>query len=352
MTDDHFLDELVADATSDDGDDGTLFLRPLFDDAVRARSGLTVDPAAVDRLFARSSVGAASPTRPADLPPMAPVEDRHTGTYVGWPRWLAPLGGLLVALLAVGGVWAILATDGGPPVVPVAQSSTTPSATDTPSPSVSPTPSATATETPTPTATATATETATPTATPTSTATQTAVAAPVASPSPTPRPTPSPTPRQTPTPTPTPTPAPTPSPTPPPPAPSASPSPSPSPTAPPPTAVAPPPGGGPAPQPTATATSNTQPVTARNDAASTTQDSAVTVNVLANDSPQASLDRGSLQITSSPGNGTAAVASGTVRYTPAPGFTGSDRFSYRICTTSGSCGTATASISVASGRRR
>lgn len=77
-------------------------------------------------------------------------------------------------------------------------------------------------------------------------------------------------------------------------------------------------------------------VTAGNDTASTSMGRAATVNLLANDSssnpaiaPLGTPSAGSVV----PRNGTVVFnAGGTATYTPNPGFTGTDSFSYKICT--------------------
>jgi LPXTG-motif cell wall-anchored protein len=60
----------------------------------------------------------------------------------------------------------------------------------------------------------------------------------------------------------------------------------------------------------------------------------VTIDVLANDVPDAELpiDPDSLEITTKPAHGTAVVnADHTVTYTPASGYSGGDTFAYRLC---------------------
>jgi outer membrane protein OmpA-like peptidoglycan-associated protein len=79
-----------------------------------------------------------------------------------------------------------------------------------------------------------------------------------------------------------------------------------------------------------------------NDAASTMRDTAIAVNVLANDSDP---DGDPLLISSasSPTHGTATLAGTAINYTPRPGFVGTDTFSYVI--TDGQA-TATANVTV------
>ena len=73
---------------------------------------------------------------------------------------------------------------------------------------------------------------------------------------------------------------------------------------------------------------NTLPVAA-DDSARTTAGSAVLVNVLANDR-DADGDALTIVEIGTPANGTAELVDGRIRYTPAAGFTGTDRFVYRI----------------------
>lgn len=70
----------------------------------------------------------------------------------------------------------------------------------------------------------------------------------------------------------------------------------------------------------------------------------VVINVLANDSNDGAPIT-SIAVTR-PGHGTAVVAGTTIRYTPAAGFSGTDRFSYTITTANGSA-TAAVRVSVA-----
>jgi len=97
--------------------------------------------------------------------------------------------------------------------------------------------------------------------------------------------------------------------------------------------VNPPPTGGPA---------NSAPV-ATDDAATAAEDGQVTVDVLANDT-DADGDALAVATVGSPAHGAAVIdASGSVVYTPAPNFWGSDSFTYEV--TDGST-TATATVSV------
>src|SRR4051812_15613207 len=79
------------------------------------------------------------------------------------------------------------------------------------------------------------------------------------------------------------------------------------------------------------------------DSASTPQDTAVVVNVLANDSDPDG-DALTLSMGSQPAHGTAALSGNGIRYTPAAGYQGSDSFSYSI--SDGRGGTATATVNV------
>ncbi len=87
-----------------------------------------------------------------------------------------------------------------------------------------------------------------------------------------------------------------------------------------------------------------RPPVAGGDAATTAANTAVAINVLANDfDPDG--DALAVTVTAGPAHGTATVnASGTATYTPAAGFTGTDTFTYQI--TDGRGGTATASVTI------
>ncbi|MEV7969214.1 Ig-like domain-containing protein [Sphaerisporangium sp. NPDC088356] len=82
------------------------------------------------------------------------------------------------------------------------------------------------------------------------------------------------------------------------------------------------------------------PTKAADDTATTKQDTAVSVPVLANDTATAPTIGG----VTKPGNGTATISGGNVIYTPAPGFAGTDTFTYTVTT---ACGTSTATVTVA-----
>ena len=78
------------------------------------------------------------------------------------------------------------------------------------------------------------------------------------------------------------------------------------------------------------ALTNNSPVTVA-DTASSTDDAAVTVDVLANDTDSdGTLDAGSIQIGTNAAHGNAVVVSGAVVYTPSSGFSGSDSFTYTV----------------------
>ena len=96
---------------------------------------------------------------------------------------------------------------------------------------------------------------------------------------------------------------------------------------------------------------NDQPV-ANDDAASTAEDTAVTMDVVANDSdPDGNLDPASTNTSctecSEPGNGNLVNnGDGSFEYTPNPGFNGPDSFVYQVCDTNLACDTAVVSITV------
>ena len=94
-------------------------------------------------------------------------------------------------------------------------------------------------------------------------------------------------------------------------------------------------------------------VTAVDDEVATPQGTPVTTNVLANDTitpDGAPLDPASVTVTANPTHGTVAVnPDGTIKYTPAPTYSGPDSYSYQVCDTSTPtriCDTATVTISV------
>ena len=84
------------------------------------------------------------------------------------------------------------------------------------------------------------------------------------------------------------------------------------------------------------ALTNASPVTAP-DSASSSNDQAVTINVLGNDSdPDGAINPSSVLVTSGPSHGTAVVnANGTIVYTPTTGFSGTDSFAYTVNDTQG-----------------
>ena len=77
--------------------------------------------------------------------------------------------------------------------------------------------------------------------------------------------------------------------------------------------------------------SNDSPV-ANSDTATSTDDQPVTINVLSNDvDPDGSLDPASVRVATNPAHGTVTAGSnGTLVYTPAAGFSGTDSFTYTV----------------------
>ena len=96
---------------------------------------------------------------------------------------------------------------------------------------------------------------------------------------------------------------------------------------------------------TVTVTPVNDPPVARDDARSTPEDTAVTIDVLANDSD---VDGDVLAVSSvtAPANGTAVVSGRTVRYAPAADFAGTDAFTYTVADGSGATATATVTVTV------
>ena len=98
-------------------------------------------------------------------------------------------------------------------------------------------------------------------------------------------------------------------------------------------------------------TSN-QPPTAVNDAATTTEATPVSINVIANDTdPDGTINPATVTITGAAGHGTAvANVNGTVTYTPNAGFTGTDTFKYTVKDNEGATSNeATVTVTVAPG---
>lgn len=88
-----------------------------------------------------------------------------------------------------------------------------------------------------------------------------------------------------------------------------------------------------------------------NDNASTPEDSAVTINVVANDYHPFGLDvflaSSPNPVVSQPGNGSAVrIDSNRIRYTPDSGFSGNDSFTYRVTASNGRTDTATVTVTV------
>ena len=75
-------------------------------------------------------------------------------------------------------------------------------------------------------------------------------------------------------------------------------------------------------------------VAATNDSRSTTVDTVVVVDVLANDTTGTGQPFAAPLVTLGPANGTATVVGASIRYTPDTGFTGVDTFEYVACDTS------------------
>ena len=82
---------------------------------------------------------------------------------------------------------------------------------------------------------------------------------------------------------------------------------------------------------------------ATNDTASTDEDTAVAINVTANDS---NMDPATVTVTTAPGNGTTTANTlGIVTYTPRENFNGTDTFSYRV-TSNNNSGSGSAAVTV------
>ena len=96
------------------------------------------------------------------------------------------------------------------------------------------------------------------------------------------------------------------------------------------------------------------PPTATPDTGFTNQDTPVPVDLTGNDSPPAGETLAPPTLTTPPQHGTVTIdpSTGIATYTPAPGFTGSDTFSYEVCTVPSAtspnaiCTTATVTVTV------
>ncbi len=98
---------------------------------------------------------------------------------------------------------------------------------------------------------------------------------------------------------------------------------------------------------------NTPPA-ARDDMVITLQDTPVEINVLTNDSdPDGSLNPASVTVMSGPGHGATAVdaTNGQITYTPAPGYVGSDTFTYQVCDNGGACSIGLVTVAISPSRR-
>jgi uncharacterized protein YkwD/plastocyanin len=97
-----------------------------------------------------------------------------------------------------------------------------------------------------------------------------------------------------------------------------------------------------------TVTPANDPPIANDDRARTPEEAPVAVAVLDNDTdPDGQFDHSTLKIVTPPINGEAAVqAGGTLRYTPAPDFSGADTLTYEICDSEAACGRADVEVTV------
>ena len=82
-----------------------------------------------------------------------------------------------------------------------------------------------------------------------------------------------------------------------------------------------------------------------NDSAATTSGSAVSIAVLANDTDPDG-DALSIKSVTAPANGTSRIDGPQATYRPAPGYTGTDSFSYTACDPSGACATGKVTVTV------
>jgi subtilisin family serine protease len=99
------------------------------------------------------------------------------------------------------------------------------------------------------------------------------------------------------------------------------------------------------PPPTDGGGSTNQPPVAVDDSATTNQDTAVTVDVLGNDSDPEN-DPLTVSAVTQPANGTASFTASDVTYTPGAGFNGTDSFDYTVSDGNGGSASATVTVTV------
>lgn len=94
-----------------------------------------------------------------------------------------------------------------------------------------------------------------------------------------------------------------------------------------------------------------QPPTAVDDDATTPENTPVDVTVVTNDTdPDGAIAPSTVTIIEDPDNGSVVCNNaGVCTYTPAPGFTGTDTFRYRVCDDDNACDTATVTVTVTAG---
>lgn len=91
------------------------------------------------------------------------------------------------------------------------------------------------------------------------------------------------------------------------------------------------------------------PPTANNDEISVcTEDESVTINALANDTSDETIDTNSLEVISGPGHGVTQISNGEIVYTPDDLYVGEDSFTYKVCEEGDneSCDTAIVTVTV------
>lgn len=95
--------------------------------------------------------------------------------------------------------------------------------------------------------------------------------------------------------------------------------------------------------PTTAPATTVPPPTAHSDVATTAEDTAVTIDVVANDVPGGLTVVG---IVAAPASGEAVLVGNRIRYTPASNFTGTDTFTYRACDSLDRCVESTVAVRV------
>ena len=98
-----------------------------------------------------------------------------------------------------------------------------------------------------------------------------------------------------------------------------------------------------------TVTPGADPPVAAPDSATVSENGSASIDVLGNDTdPDGDLDPTSVTVTTGPSHGTVSVnpTTGAITYTPDPGYSGPDSFTYQVCDATALCDTATVTLDV------